>query len=207
MSTPHAAPERVRRRPRAETRALVLEAAMRAFGETGYAQTSLEQVAAMAGLSRGAVYSNFAGKDELFLELLRETIAQRIRQIARAMAPAPTRAAQTRQAGEVMVGELREHPERHLLFIEFWMRAVRDPDIRQQFRLHRQETRDVLAAALREQATRWGVALPMPAPELAIGLMSLFNGFGLEHLVDPDAATPELFDKLLSALLSPAKQS
>jgi AcrR family transcriptional regulator len=201
MSTPPAVPERVRRRPRAETRAAVMEAAMRAFGQYGYAQTSLEQVAAMAGLSRGAVYSNFANKDELFLALLRETIQQRLEQIARAMAPARTLTAQTRQASQVMTGELHEHPERHLLFIEFWMRAVRDPGIRDQFRIHRQETRSVLAGVLEEQAARLGLALPMPAPQLATGLMILFNGFGLEYLVDQETATPQLLDELLTALL------
>ncbi len=41
----------------------------------------------------------------------------------------------------------------------------------------------------------------MPAPELAIGLMILFNGFGLEHLADQEAATPQLFDRLFTALL------
>ncbi len=81
------------------------------------------------GLSRGTVYSNFASKDELFLALLRETIRQRLWQIARAMASAPTLTAQTRQASQVMTDELDEHPEHHLLFIEFWMRAVRDPGI------------------------------------------------------------------------------
>ena len=41
----------------------------------------------------------------------------------------------------------------------------------------------------------------MPAPQLATGLMILFNGFGLEYLVDQETATPQLFDELLAALL------
>lgn len=203
MRTPSALPERTRRRPRAETRAAVLEAAMRAFGERGFAQTSLENVAATAGLSRGAVYSNFSGKDELFFALLQETIDQRLRQIARAMAPAPTLSDQLRQVGEVMIEEVREHPERHLLFIEFWMRAARDPGVRDQFRTYRRQTREALARVLEERSARWGLDLPMPAAELAVALMSLFNGFGMEHLVEPGVATPELFSKLLAALLQP----
>ena len=57
------------------------------------------------------------------MALLRETIRQWLWQIARVMAPAPTLTAQTRQASQVMTDELDEHPEHHLLFIEFWMRA------------------------------------------------------------------------------------
>jgi hypothetical protein len=54
---------------------------------------------------------------------------------------------------------------------------------------------------LKEQAARLSLAPPMPAPQLATGLMILFNGFGLEYLVDQETATPQLFDELLAALL------
>ncbi|WP_433475611.1 TetR/AcrR family transcriptional regulator [Spirillospora sp. CA-142024] len=203
MSTPASPPGRVRRRPRAEIRAAVMDAAITLFAQHGYGGTSLEQVAAAAGLTRGAVYSNFTGKEELLLALLGETVAQRIERIARAVAPTQTLREQTRQIGEVMIGELRDGPERHLLFVQFWLKAVHDPDARAFLNAHREECCVVVATALEEHAARWGFELSLPAADLALGLVSLFNGFGLEHLVDPETATPELFDRLVTALVLP----
>src|SRR5687768_7926109 len=49
----------------AATRAAVLDASLRVFSRKGYAATRLEEVAAEAGVTRGAVYWHFADKAEL----------------------------------------------------------------------------------------------------------------------------------------------
>ena len=53
------------------TRQQLLAAAARVFAQKGFAGASLEEIAEAAGYSTGAVYYNFAGKEELFLELIR----------------------------------------------------------------------------------------------------------------------------------------
>lgn len=53
-----------------QTRARLVEVATRMFLAEGYAATSLDKVAVEAGFSKGAVYSNFSGKDELCLAVL-----------------------------------------------------------------------------------------------------------------------------------------
>ena len=55
---------------RAQTRARLLQAAGEVFARRGYDRASLDEVAAAAGLTKGAVYSSFAGKDELFYALM-----------------------------------------------------------------------------------------------------------------------------------------
>src|SRR5919197_649187 len=62
---------------REETREEVLAAAGRVFAKRGFHGTSLEAIAEEAGFSRGAVYYNFADKEELFLELLDRRCAER----------------------------------------------------------------------------------------------------------------------------------
>ena len=62
---------------REETRDQLLTAAARVFARNGFHATSLEAVAEEAGFSRGAVYYNFADKEELFLELLDRRCAER----------------------------------------------------------------------------------------------------------------------------------
>ncbi len=197
MSTSEQRPARVRRQPRAATRAAVMSAAIKTFGDNGFAQSSLEQVAAAAGLSRGAVYSNFAGKDELFLALFRETVDRRLRELGTTALQQGT----AREAGRAMSATFEEAPELHLLLMEFWMRAARDPGVREHFLIHRMEIRDAVVDLLEAREADWGSTLPMPAHDLAIGVVALFNGYGLEHLVDPESASPELFGRLLAALL------
>ena len=55
---------------RAQTRAALLDAAARVFAERGFGGASVEAIAAEAGYTRGAFYSNFASKEELFVALL-----------------------------------------------------------------------------------------------------------------------------------------
>lgn len=197
MSMSEQQPARARRQPRAATREAVLRAAVRTFGEHGFAQSSLEQVAAAAGLSRGAVYSNFASKDELFLALFQQTIGERLHQIS-STAMAQDSAS---GAGRAMSETFERNPEVHLLLMEFWMRAARDEGVREHFLTHRLEIRAAVVELLLTREADWGTRLPLPADELAIGVVALFNGFGLEHLMDPDDATPDLFGRLLAALL------
>nr|WSZ99889.1 TetR family transcriptional regulator [Streptomyces sp. NBC_00857] len=201
MSTPEPTPARVRRTPRADTRAALLTAAVHTFGEHGFAQSSLEQVAAAAGLSRGAIYSNFASKDDLFLALLRETVNERLRQLRDAVRPALSAREQAVGASRSMTQALRQRPDLHLLMMEFWLRAARDPAVREHFMTHRQEIRGTVVELLEEHQESEKAELPMPAGQLATGIIALFNGFGLEHLVDPESASPELFGRLLATLL------
>ena len=67
-------------------RALVLAAARRVFLERGYAGATLDAIAEEAGFSKGVVYSQFAGKPDLFLALLERRIAERAEQNARVSA-------------------------------------------------------------------------------------------------------------------------
>ena len=72
-------PRRSRRtvRPeRADVRERVLSAGRAVFGEVGYQKATLDAIAGRAGFSKGAVYSNFAGKDDLFLTLLQHEVAE-----------------------------------------------------------------------------------------------------------------------------------
>src|SRR3981081_2860411 len=71
---------RVRTRPtRDDTREKLLEAAARVFEEQGIGGASIETIAAAAGFTRGAFYSNFKSKDELIIALLEDHPEQTIR--------------------------------------------------------------------------------------------------------------------------------
>src|ERR1700745_3656326 len=74
---------------REETRELVLAGAARVFAQRGFHATSLDAIADEAGFSRGAVYYNFADKEELFLELLDRRCAERTQDLRQVFADTP----------------------------------------------------------------------------------------------------------------------
>ena len=71
---------RVRTRPtRDDTRDKLFEAAARVFEEQGIGGASIEVIAAAAGFTRGAFYSNFKSKDELIIAMLEDHVDRSIR--------------------------------------------------------------------------------------------------------------------------------
>jgi AcrR family transcriptional regulator len=72
---------RIRRPTRQEVRRRLLDAALEVFAEQGFDTANLDQVAAAAGLTKGAIYSNFTGKDDLFYAMMAEQVLARVESI------------------------------------------------------------------------------------------------------------------------------
>lgn len=194
-------PEKRSRPTRAQTRARLLTAAGNVFAKRGYDRASLDDVAVAAGLTKGAVYSSFASKDELFYALMRERIGERLALAARAVERQATVHDITHDTGGGLAELISTQADWHLLFIEFWARAVRDPDLREEFARNRRFARALIAGFLQERATEAELDLPAPADQLAIAVLALSNGIAIEHLADPDTVEPAIFGVILGLLL------
>ncbi len=192
-----------RTRPtRAQTRARLLQAASEVFAEHGYDRASLDDVAAAAGLTKGAVYSSFASKDELFYALMRERIDERLALVAAAVDRQTTLSDTTRDAGAGLAELIFSQADWHLLFVEFWARAVRDASLREEFARQRRSARELIARFLEQQAARLGIELPAPADQLAVAVLALSNGIAIEWLADRDTVDPSVFGTTLGLLLN-----
>src|SRR4051794_37834674 len=105
---------------RATRRETILRGAATAFGEKGYAATSMEDVAAAAGITKLIVYRHFSSKEELYDEVL-ERVSERGRDLFMA-------GLQAGRPGSGAVRSLltvaREQPEGFTLL---WRHAVREP--------------------------------------------------------------------------------
>jgi AcrR family transcriptional regulator len=196
---------RVRRRPtREQTRERLLAAAGTVFAERGYMQASLDEISATAGLTKGAIYSNFGSKDELFYALMSSQINDRLSQITDSIGAHTTFAEFARAAGRVIRDTTAGDPEWHLTFIEFWTRAMRNPTLRRDFAEHRRAERSAIADYIESHATRLGVTLPLPAAQLAITVLALSNGLAVEQLIEPETADESLLPMLLEAVAQAA---
>lgn len=195
-------PARRSRPTRAQTRARVLQAAGQVFAERGYERSSLDDVAASAGLTKGAIYSSFSGKDELFYALMEERIHERLALVKNVIDRQGAISDTMRDIGAGLAELMHSQADWHLLFIEFWARAVRDPALRQEFAGHRRAARELIADALEHQAKLVGSELPAPADQLAIAVLALSNGIAIEQLADPDTIDPATLGAILSILLA-----
>src|SRR6185312_7804651 len=119
-----------REQSRANTRERLLTAARSVFARGGFHGASVEEIASEAGYSTGALYSNFEGKEDLFVALMEREIeehAQEIEAAVRAQVSISDRAAGGARQWMAMI---EREPEALLLFMEFWAYGVRDAGVR-----------------------------------------------------------------------------
>lgn len=193
-----------RTRPhRWETRRRVLDAAFRVFGERGIAATSLTEVAAAAGLTKGAVYSNFASKDDLVLALMEEHVAHRLQAGLAGFTEADTDHALAGLAA-VLVREMHVDAVWHRLLAEYFAMAHRDPRRREALRRRRREAREAIGRAIGRIVDTLGIDLPLPVPEFAVVLMALSNGLAVESEIDPEGVPDDLLSKVLTLIAGDA---
>jgi AcrR family transcriptional regulator len=167
-------------------RALLLSAALRVFLARGYHAASLEQIADEAGFSKGAVYSRFESKADMFLALLTERIAARAAQNASAVAELASSGTIASLIDLAWQAE-RATPGWRLLVTEFRVLAARDPALNRRYAAAHATTVDGIASVLAAMAERDGVRLAVPARRLAELLLAVETGIALEQLASPDA--------------------
>lgn len=180
-----------REESRRRTRTLLLDAAERVFARRGYRGASVDEIAEEAGFSKGAVYSNFANKEELFLGLLDR---RRVGHAASADGAARTRDGLARLAAPADP----EAWEWGLLTLEFFLYAAREPTVRERLAAAFEDQRVELARLLGE-GRRPGAPVFSPR-DLATVALALGTGLGVQAVLDPAAIPPDLYARVVEAL-------
>lgn len=193
-------PARLTRAERqAATRAALLDAGAQVFIERGFAGASVEAIAEAAGFTRGAFYSNFGSREELFAELLQERVYVRYAEMATQSAPTSLR-----EAGE-RLAELQADSDGRWLFrlwLELLAHAGRDERFRAIAAGFWTGNRARIAALIEAQ---YGDRTPPADPErIATAMIALDIGLALQHFVDEEGAPldlyPELYELLFGSL-------
>jgi AcrR family transcriptional regulator len=193
-------PTRLRRPPRGEVRERLLATALSVFTERGYDRSTLDQVSAAAGFSKGAVYSNFASKDELFLALMDRQVEDYLARIRNVLAGTRDDSS-GRLAGDALTGMLTQDREWQLLFLDYVGRATRDPRMRAHLATHRKHVRDLVTESVRDALGEDRNGLD--AASTAVMLLALSNGLAIERFIDPDAVPDALLGTILATLQHP----
>ncbi|XVU21710.1 TetR/AcrR family transcriptional regulator [Actinoplanes sp. CA-054009] len=180
------------------TKARLMDAAETLFGERGIHRTSLDEVARHAGLTKGAIYANFASKNDLVAAILE-------RKLAGDGGPEPAPGSLTswlRALGSRYEATIDEPESRRFIqaFAEFWLHGMRDEPSRAVVSEWLRTIRDSHAAQV---SARTG-ELPLPAERFAALMLALDIGVALQHLADPEAVPARLYGDALAALTGSA---
>ncbi len=197
----HHRTRRTRAERRAETREHLLEAAARVFARKGYAGASVDDIAEEAGFTVGALYSNFASKQDLFLAAFERHCDQDLAQIQTIMNSPGTLQERLDAYSQQFVELTEQHRQWWLLSEELWLYAQRDPDAQARMANLERKVRAIVADTLQREATRRGVPLPGPAHEVAAAALALWRGLLRQRLLDPTAVSADTFTNSLTWML------
>jgi AcrR family transcriptional regulator len=202
VEDPAAGSRMTREQSRANTRERLLAAARSVFARSGFHGASVEEIASEAGFSTGALYSNFEGKEDLFLVLMEREIDEHAREIADAVRERASVAERARGGARQWMTMIEREPDVLLLFMEFWAYGVRDSRVRPKVAARFAQMREVLTGLIADGVREFELELTVPAEELAIAIDALADGIARQKLADPDAVPDELMGRVLSLLLA-----
>jgi AcrR family transcriptional regulator len=200
---------RIDRRTRAaraegrQAREELLTAALHVFARRGYDQAGVDEIAAEAGYSKGALYWHFSGKEDVLTALLEERIDAPAREMVSLLQSAPPDRDMSVEAARAFARRLREQREAVLLDREYWSLAIRDPELRARYIARQTDLRHALAAALDARMRQLGTPdLPMGPERVARIVMSIIAGLAVDELVEPGSVDPDLLGETLAVLYS-----
>ncbi|WP_042265722.1 TetR/AcrR family transcriptional regulator [Paraburkholderia heleia] len=190
-----------REQSRDQTRERLLDAAQAMFMKKGFVGASVEDIAHAAGYTRGAFYSNFAGKSDLLVELLRrdhEAMQTDLRAIFE------TEVSREQMEARVLAyySRMPQDNKVFLLWVEARLLAARDARFRTRYHAFMKEKRERLAAYIEEFAARVGMPPPLDPELLALGLMGLCDGVQFLATADPQHVTPPVVETVLGTFFA-----
>ncbi|OBG65015.1 MULTISPECIES: TetR/AcrR family transcriptional regulator [unclassified Mycobacterium] len=189
-----------RTRPtRGEVRDRILDAASKVFAAEGFAGATIDAIGQAAGFTKGAVYSNFESKDELFLSLLDREFELRGEQIAIALDRSDgDTAAAAREVSRSVLDSVRDHSDYYVLLVEYWLRAQRDPQLRGRLIERRRAAADQALHIVESTDTVPG---DRRLTDIAQLVVTLNLGVAMEEVLRPGTINPDLLAQLITALL------
>jgi AcrR family transcriptional regulator len=187
------------------TQQRLLDAAQKVFAKKGLDGASVEDIAAAAGYTRGAFYSNFASKSDLFIEMLRrdhdradaEFFALRDDNLSLDYIQERTRD---------IYSKLYRDNECFMSWTEARLLSARDPKFRAKLNALMLEKRAKIAEFIDYFNKRLGIKPAVPPAIMAMGFMSLIEGVKLFAISSPGEMTPAVAETTLAMFLESVMQ-
>jgi AcrR family transcriptional regulator len=189
------------------TRAALLRSASHLICELGVHGASIDRIAAHAGYTKGAFYSHFASKEDMFLAVLDEHFAAEITRLDAVLVGADHPAQEARHAAEGFLANLDADPNWRRLYQEFAVHAGRHEAFRVQFAARQRGLRERMASVFARWASDLGVVPPVAPADVAAMTFFMADGYLLDRIIDPaldDALYGRMFEVFLHGLVAMA---
>jgi len=188
-----------RKESQLQTREQLLDAALEVFSRRGYYAASVDEIAAEAGYSKGAVYSNFSNKEELFLALIDRRFAKDAREypgiINYMNEGLPV------EEGSDFKEQIMKDSTWNILMVEFFLYAIREGTHRDELATRIEQLRGVMEENLSTLYAKLGKKPMLPVAELPWSVFSLGVGMMLQFYIDPNGLAKGVYERALQQLL------
>lgn len=191
---------------KAVTRQRVLDAAEAAFAGEGFGGASLDRIAEAAGLTRGAIYSNFRDKADLFAAVLDRRLERRTAEVADAIGGAehPAQLIDMLRSPRWADDRDAETARWSMLYDEYRLFALRHPPALALLAKHERLERDRYVDAIRHFTSQLGSAPAVDERLAAAMLLALDHGLYRQHRIDPDDVSRQAFANAVELLFRAA---
>jgi AcrR family transcriptional regulator len=156
---------------REQTRLRLLDAAALSIARKGLAATSVEDIAAQAGYTRGAFYSNFNSKSDLFVELLRLDHQNIEENLLKVLDAAPSSEAPQKQL-TLLYAQCYRDDIHYVIWAEARLHAMRDEKFRQRVNVLCLEKRAMIASIIEQLCERLSIQLSIPCADHALAAIA-----------------------------------
>jgi AcrR family transcriptional regulator len=188
-----------RKESQLQTRERLLDAALEVFSRRGFYAASVDEIAAEAGYSKGAIYSNFSNKEELFLALIDRRFAKEAQGYP-GIINVMTDGFQMDEGSDFR-SETMKDSTWNILMIEFFLYAIREENNRNELAARIKHLRGLMGENLSMLYAKLGKKPVLPLEELPWSVFSLGIGLMLQFYVDPESLPKGAYERALQQLL------
>ncbi|HEY8819422.1 MAG TPA: helix-turn-helix domain-containing protein [Candidatus Limnocylindrales bacterium] len=186
-----------------EVRDRILDAAMRVFSEKGYHASTIADVVRESGLSVGAIYTHFSGKDELIRLTCDQIAARGLDDLADRLAPARTTAERLAIAIRLYVETIDEFAggPGQITLVQAWAEADREPGVREMLSARRERFAGAGGMILRQGVIDGELPDWIDVDAVTRGLLALLDGLMLQRIEAGSAYRPADLERRAGAIL------
>ncbi|MBA3777875.1 MAG: TetR/AcrR family transcriptional regulator [Chloroflexi bacterium] len=181
-------------------RTRIVEAALRAFTERGFHQATMQDVARESGLSVGAIYGYFSGKDELLRAVCDLALSQELDVYAQQIATAPTVRQKMDLGVQAWVTGMTRDPGPGFI-AQMWGEAIQTPAVREVLARRRERLTAVVMMLLREGIARGELASVVDVEALGAALSGMLDGLALQAIEEGPSFRPIVAERRAMAIL------
>ena len=176
-----------------QVRQRIIDAAAHVFAEKGFRRATIADVVQRSGLSVGAIYTHFTGKDALFLQSCDLISGQGLEELGIRLAPLTTSADKLLAATTYYVETIDqfEGAPGQVGLVRAWAEAPDEPDVREMLARRREQFVGAATMLLHEGVVRGELPAWLDVDGFARGFLALLDGLLLQRIEAGEAYRPE----------------